>query len=50
MTEPLTFSSPPSAYPLVKDEPKGFLMAGVHRAADAARGKNDLDILEDNMM
>lgn len=37
MTEPLTFSSPPSAYPRAN---AGALKAGVNRAAEAARGKN----------
>ena len=38
MTEPLTFSWPPSAYP--RANMAGALNAGVHRAAEAARGKN----------
>ena len=37
MTEPFTFSSPPSAYPRAK---AGALKAGVRCAADATRGKN----------
>jgi len=44
MTEPLTFSSPPSAYPRVNMA--GALKAGVRRAAEAARGKNYDEVRE----
>jgi hypothetical protein len=40
ITEPLTFSSPPSAYPRTNFEPMGALNAGVRHAAEVARGKN----------
>jgi len=48
MTEPLTFSSPPSAYPRVNMA--GALKAGVRRAAEAARGKKVRDNLEDSIV
>jgi len=48
MTEPLTFSSPPSAYP--RANMAGALNAGVRRAAEAARGKKVRDNLEDNIV
>jgi hypothetical protein len=44
MTEPLTFSSPPSAYP--RANMAGALNAGVRRAAEAARGKNYDEVRE----
>lgn len=40
MTWPLTFSSPPSAYPLMNDEPRGDLTAGERRKAEDARGSS----------
>lgn len=39
MTEPLTFSSPPSAYPRTNLEAIGALKAGARHAAEDARGK-----------
>jgi hypothetical protein len=44
ITEPLTFSSPPSAYPRTNLEPMGALMAGARHAAEVARGKNCHDV------
>jgi hypothetical protein len=44
MTEPLTFSPLPSAYP--RANMAGALNAGVHLAAAAARGKNCDEVRE----
>jgi hypothetical protein len=44
MTEPLTFSSPPSAYPRTNLEARGALKVGARHAAGEARGKSCADV------